>query len=309
MRQKNVEIETAKVKNDSLNKQIARQQELVTVLEESLAAAAQATIKSSAIGTATFGDAGSSNNNSSVSDVANAVRAITLNAINQDYEAQVCFETLRYRNNLGQFKNDVNNAFDSAGLPERLAGDAFLTHCRSLFGMQADLRSARVGLVEAYASAIEIVVGKVGTENGMISPKDAAALILALSEAVPTEPGAAFLKREFKVEGVERRESNGSGSKSNSQNPGNVGIRTFQNIMASGLSGKVLDIVVPTTMATATTFGVPRVVLSCEPGTKPNDDGNECVDRCGRDGVQYDKDFDECVPIPDTAAQSKGNSP
>ena len=50
------------------------------------------------------------------SEVAEAVRAITLNAINQDYESQVCFETLRYHNHLGQFRNVTNDAFDSGGL-------------------------------------------------------------------------------------------------------------------------------------------------------------------------------------------------
>ena len=291
----------------SLEKQIGRQQKFIATLEEAFTAAAQATIRSRAGGTATFGDAGSGSNRSSVSGVANAVRAITLNAINQDYEAQVCFETLRYRNNLGQFRNDVNNAFDSAGLPERLAGDAFLEYCRSLFGMQADLRSARVGLVETYASAIQTVIDKVGMKNDNISAKDAVALILVLSEAVPTEPGAAFLKRKLEVEGAERRETNGSGMMNNTQNPGNAVLaETLQRLQASGLSSKDMDIVVPTTMTTTATVGAPRVVLSCDLGRKPNSEGKECVDRCDGDDVQYDKDSDECVPVPKPAAQSKG---
>ena len=125
------------------------------------------------------------------SSVAEAVRAITLNAINQDYESQVCFETLRYHNHLGQFRNDVNNAFDSGGIPTGLAGDTFLDHCRNLFASQADFRNARVGAAEAFADAIGDVTNKIFANK--LSAKDAAIYIRALAESVPTEPGVAFL--------------------------------------------------------------------------------------------------------------------
>ena len=130
------------------------------------------------------------------SGVAEAVRAITLNAINQDYESQVCFETLRYHNHLGQFRNDVNNAFDSGGIPTDLAGDTFLDHCRNLFASQSDFRNARVGAAEAFADAIGDVTNKLVANK--LSAKDAATYIRALSESVPTEPGVAFLPHDPK---------------------------------------------------------------------------------------------------------------
>ena len=150
-------IKAAKRTQSRLEEQIKRRQNLIKTLEEAFAAAVQATVKSSAGGTATFGDAGRGSSGSANAAVANAVRAITLNAINQDYEAQVCFETLRFHNNLGQFRSDVDHAFDSAGLPQELPSDPFVEYCKSLFEMQADLRGARVSLVETFASAIQTI--------------------------------------------------------------------------------------------------------------------------------------------------------
>ena len=125
--------------------------------------------------------------------VADAVRAITLNAINQDYESQVCFETLRYHNHLGQFRNDINHAFDSGGIPTNLAEGVFLDHCRNLFASQADFRNARASAAEAFADAIGEVTKKIGTEFTAV---DAASYIRALAESVPMEPGVAFLPHE-----------------------------------------------------------------------------------------------------------------
>ena len=207
----------------------------------------------------------------------------------------MCFETLRYRNNLGQFRNDVNHAFDSAGLPERLAGDAFLNYCKSLFAMQADLRGARVGLVETYAAAIQTVVKGVADDESRLPAKDAATLILALSEAVPTEPGVAFLKRTLEIEGLERSETVGNDMENDSQRQGKTGRAARSVKLRTDLDGKTVDIVVPTTMTTAATVGIPELVFSCDPGKKPNPEGTECVDRCGHDGVQYDDKLNECV--------------
>jgi len=182
----NEKAETDNKKNEkaqrtkaTIEKQIELRQHLIRVLRESFAKATQP-----------VGRAGASV--SPALDVANAVRAITLNAINQDYESQVCFETLRYHNNLGQFRNDVNYAFDSSGMRARLAGDEFLNHCRRLFASLADFRDARVGVVEAYTSAIDKITHS-AVHEGNISPGEAAELIKVLTEAVPTEPGVAFL--------------------------------------------------------------------------------------------------------------------
>ena len=293
-------VEADRRKQSRLEEQIKRRQQLLKTLEEAFTASVQATVKSSAGGTATFGDAGDGPSWPSNADVANAVRAITLNAINQDYEAQVCFETLRFRNNLGQFRNVVNDAFDSAGLPEGLEGGAFLDYCRSLFGMQADLRSARVGLVEVYGSAIQTVIDKVGNGTSNISANDAAGLILALSEAVPTEPGAVFLKRKLEIGGTEGSQFNGDKRGKPSGKPGRISDATekplFWEIQAQDLPAQVKAVVPGNLNVFAELdLGVPRLLLQCEPGEKPDDTGTQCVARCDRKGVQYDKNLDECV--------------
>ena len=280
-------IEAAKREQSQLDEQIKRRQHLVKTLEGAFAAAVQATVKSSASGAATFGDAGEGSGGSFSADVANAVRAITLNAINQDYEAQVCFETLRFRNNLGQFRNVVNQAIDSAGLPEGLEGGAFLDYCRSLFEMQADLRGAHVSLVEAYPSVIDAVIEKIDKGKGGITAEEAAGVILSLSEIFQTVPGLAFMPRTLEFESPKPRETNGDDVESNSQQRG---VR-YQQKLHSG----AVDIILPTTLTTAAEVGVPRVRLQCADGQKPNPEGTECVERCSHEGVRYDEDTDECV--------------
>ena len=205
-------IEAARQELATIRKQIERRQHVIRVLKESFVKAAQGTESrdAGAPAKATTDASG----RSPASDVADAVRAITLNAINQDYESQVCFETLRYHNHLVQFRNDTNNAFDSGGIATVLKGNAFLNHCGNLFASQADFRSARVGAVEAFVDAIERVTKKVGTGN--LSTADAAIYIRALAEAVPTEPGIAFLSRETKVGSI-LRSADGSKQKTDAK--------------------------------------------------------------------------------------------
>lgn len=73
----------------------------------------------------------------------------------------------------------------------------FLNHCRNLFASQADFRNARVTVVEAYASAIEKVTRAIANGKFTIPGagiKAATEYIRVLAEAVPTEPGVAFLR-------------------------------------------------------------------------------------------------------------------
>lgn len=107
-------IKAAERRKKAIDDQIARWQTVIERLKAKFRQVVQGTY-----GTENSAGAGSQ---SSGAAVANAVRAITLNAINRDYEAQVCFETLRFHNNSSQFRNDVNNAFDSAGLEVDLKG-------------------------------------------------------------------------------------------------------------------------------------------------------------------------------------------
>ena len=179
----------------TIGKQIERREHVIRLLKKSFLEAAQATGNRDSA--EPDGATKASSGGSPASDVAEAVRAITLNAINQDYESQVCFETLRFHNHLAQFRNDVNNAFDSGGIPNDLKEGAFLEHCENLFASQADFRNARVGAVEAFADAIRIVTDNIGPKK--MSAEAAAIYVRALAEAVPMEPGVAFLPHDTKV--------------------------------------------------------------------------------------------------------------
>lgn len=138
-------------------------------------------------------------------DVVDAVRAITLNAINQDYEVQVCFETLRARNNVAQFKNDVDYVFSGgdSNAEFRVRRDdettTFADHCDNLFDQQARLRFARAKIIEARANAVESLVERVSQSDKQISLQDVATLFIALAQAVPSEPGVAFLAPSFEL--------------------------------------------------------------------------------------------------------------
>lgn len=190
-------VEAASHELSTIEEQVERRRHVIRALKDSFVRAANEAARNRT------GDEASSGFESAAgrtagSAVADAVRAVTLNAINQDYEAQVCFETLRHHNHLVQFRNDINNAFDSGGISTDLAGNAFIEHCRNLFTAQADFRNARVSAVEAFAASIEMITEKVGKGNGKVSAAEAAGYIRALAEAVPTEPGVAFLPHSAK---------------------------------------------------------------------------------------------------------------
>ena len=195
---KETAIEATKRRIAVIQGQIERRQHLIIkLLEAEFVRTTQGTQNSNAEDSSKDTD-----RRSASAEVANAVRAITLNAINQDYESQVCFETLRFHNNSSQFRNDVNNAFDSAGLEKDLKEDVFMDHCRNLFASQAAFHSARVSVVEAYASAIERVTEGMLSGDGKLSAKDAADYIRMLADSVPTEPGAVFLPRTHGMNGT-----------------------------------------------------------------------------------------------------------
>ena len=204
-------LKDAERQKEALKNQIERQQQHIATLITAFGEAAKATIKSSAMSSAVFQKGDTGPHPSPESEVVRAVRAITLSAINQDYEAQVCFETLRYRNNVAQFKNAVTD--DS--------NNTFVKRCEKLMDQQAHLGEARVKVIKAHANAIKTIVEKVGKGDGNISAQDAANLILALSHAVPTVPGTAFLPRKLTIDGpsgdASRPEEEGQRAKPNGQ--------------------------------------------------------------------------------------------
>ena len=202
------EIEAAERRKTILKGQIEGKQQQIKTWTEAIGEAAKGTIKTSASGAATFQGGDNDTNRSPASIAVDAVRAITLNAINQDYETQVCFETLRARNNVDQFKNEVNRVFEGGNSSDTAAvefkknligEDIFANHCKELLKEQVALRAARARVVDMYAWAVEHLVAKIGKGDKQIAAQDAAVLFHALSEAVSIEPGAAFLARDFNL--------------------------------------------------------------------------------------------------------------
>ena len=213
-------IKDAERRKTRLEGQIERRNQHIVTLIEAFGEAAKATITSNASGFSMLGGRDTTSNPSHTSDVVDAVRAITLSAINQDYEVQVCFESLRYRNNVDQFKNNLNSKFlKFYSVNEKpLSENIFLKHCKELFDQHARLRRARANLIEAHARAISRIVDNVGDGSGN-SVNDAAKLILVLSQAAPTEPGVSFLKRKFDIQ-FGSEQSNGIPECKDSKKPG-----------------------------------------------------------------------------------------
>ncbi len=198
------EIARLEKSNASITKEDGRLDQQLSSLTTAFGEATQKTINSDAAATSSLSGGNATSRASIETQVANAVRAITLNAINQDYEAQVCFESLRYRNHVNQFKNDVNTVFkpvqDPAGRPFRVDGRTFLDYCRNLFAQQVLARQNQAQIVRARANAISTIVARVGTGTGKISAADAATLLLALEQSSTLTPGAAFLPKSFEAE-------------------------------------------------------------------------------------------------------------
>lgn len=197
------EIEAAERRKTILKGQIEGKQQQIKTWTEAIGEAATGTIQSSASAGAMFKGGDNDSSSSPASDVVHAVRAITLNAINQDYETQVCFETLRARNNVDQFKNDANYVFKGGNSNETIAidhsGNIFAKHCTDLFAQQRNLRYARAKVVEAFTYAVRTLVEEVGKDNGNVTAKEAATFLSALSQAVSIEPGTAFLASRLSI--------------------------------------------------------------------------------------------------------------
>lgn len=200
---------------DANDAEIKRLDTLLGQLNTALQEAAQKTITANSQGIASL-TGGSNNSGGAVSEhVANTVRAITLNAINQDYERQVCFESLRYRNHTQQYKNDLNTVFGPLPDQTRIAGvnkdgsrkidsryrnegGKFLQYCEGVFFAERRRREAMADLVAERKHQINHIVHAVA-RDGKIDATDGAIMIQALEQASPMEPGAAFLPRSFEV--------------------------------------------------------------------------------------------------------------
>ncbi len=202
------EIERLEKSNASITKEDGRLDQQLTSLTTAFGEATQKTINSDAAATSSLSGGNATSRANIETQVANAVRAITLNAINQDYEAQVCFESLRYRNHVNQFKNDVNTVFKPVSDPSRqkkgeqfrVDGGAFLKYCQDLFAEQVHARQHRAHIVKQRAAAIATIVGKVGDGSDKISAAEAATLLLALEQSSTLTPGAAFLPKSFEAD-------------------------------------------------------------------------------------------------------------
>lgn len=136
-------------------------------------------------------------------NVVHAVRAITINALNQDYEGQVCFETLRTRNHADGEKN-----FSPTGSDLR-------TYCRQLLAARSLRQGAEAEAVSIRNESIESIIRAATLPQSpqrRLSAADAATLLIALNETTPLSPEAAFLAREisFPSSGDESEKPRGS---------------------------------------------------------------------------------------------------
>ena len=255
---KDAEVKAAEGRRQRLADRIERKERQIAALTVAFGEAAQATITSGATGVGTLGLGGTTSNVSHTSEVVNAVRAITLNAINQDYEGQVCFEALRPRNHLRQFRNQPTFQFkkqekaagaDTAGAQTRqlepnqteqksaaagnlnATGNLFIDYCRIVVDERGKLRMARSKLIDAYGSVVEHLKGNIGEGPAKISAQEAFDLILAVSYAAPMEPGAGFLKR--RIENTKE--------KPDSARPDGVNAGSFAESFVKAINSKIMS--------------------------------------------------------------------
>ena len=204
------EIERLGKSNASITKEDGRLDQQITSLTTAFGEATQKTINSDAAATSSLSGGNATSRANIETQVANAVRAITLNAINQDYEAQVCFESLRYRNHVNQFKNDLNTVFkpvsdqtrilhEDGNSVHRIEGGVFLNYCKELFKQQTHQRQHQAHITKQRVIAMKTIVD--AAANGQLKANEAAGLLLALEQSSSLTPGAAFLPRSFSVSG------------------------------------------------------------------------------------------------------------
>lgn len=184
-----------KVKADALPAKSA----LVANLDKAFQAAAQSTVTSLAFSTPQLA-AGTRAAGSPGSEVANAVRAIALNAMNQHYQAQVCFESMRGRNHASRVKN--NSAVPTStssykDLSGREFASAFELYCSNLFSAEVERRRAEATALSNRASNITAVLDKIGVGNAQIEAQEAANLIFAINYATPLNDTTEFMSRQF----------------------------------------------------------------------------------------------------------------
>ena len=292
--QKNLESNATEIKvverrKTMLEGWIERKNQQITILSDAFNEAAKTPITSNASGQVRLNSGDTTSSLSHTPEVVNAVRAITLNAINQDYEAQVCFETLRYRNNVTQFKRDVNRALTSEGEKRELRDKTFIKHCKKVFREQVKLRKARAKLINNHADAVKTLIEKVSQGFGGLSADDAVKLIFALSQAAPTVPGTAFLSRSFDAEKTK-------GETRAKPDAGEDSVVTIDFETASELG--MLDYLknLGEQKSTEAENSTIRGATECDAGKKLNAAGTTCVARCAHDGVVFDPQLDECVP-------------
>ena len=220
-------------------------------------------------------------------------------------------------------------SFYSLEYKSSVDGTIFREHCKQLFEKQVELREARAVIITARAEAISTLIGKVGNGSGNISAIEAVNLILALSHAAPTEPGAAFLAREFNDPNTNDTSGNpkpdcgqklGSSKILNTsaqdcaEQPSleetidvlskqietlNINVKNIKEQTSTEsaviLDGTTKKIVTPVKIRTSTEVGPSTYVLQCDAGEKPNSDGSKCITRCDHDGVKFDPESNECV--------------
>lgn len=170
--------------------------ELVASLTAAFQEAAKQTITSTASATGRLQGGRGGGTPVPVDTVASAVRAITLNATNQDYETQVCFEAMRSRNHASRVKNKAiasGRGKITNSPKENVYESAFEKYCHDLFVAETSGRGARAEAITARSSHIDSLVA--GVSNGTLEASDAAELIFALNVATPLDGTTNYLQK------------------------------------------------------------------------------------------------------------------
>lgn len=135
--------------------------------------------------------------------VVNAIRAITISAMNQDYEMEVCVQAMRLRNHSERYKSviQLGGKGGASATPAEVKTPNFVEFCQKLFSLRAGMASAEYEAVVTRNYAIEDIVEAATRANKehRLDADAASRLLLAIDHTTPVEEGARFLRTSLRL--------------------------------------------------------------------------------------------------------------
>ena len=168
------------------DRDVQEQERMLAAIQEAFGEAETETAKATSLTSAAGGSA-KANKESQNEAVVSAVRAITLNAMNQDYEAQVCFEALRVHNYVNERKNDT----------KKNVGDVFLNYCNNLFLARVEREREANNLLRIRGEVTQLGVRSAVTGKSRFTTEQLRDLLIAIDAAAPVDETGRFLKPEY----------------------------------------------------------------------------------------------------------------